>query len=193
RRGTGGPLGEWSGGLVPLWYYEPVRVLEGGEVAADIVAGDGCRPVLPGLVLSRHGQGRVAYLSSALESLYAGSNIRELADFIRNVVEEVSPVEAPYSVEGPECLIANMTARDNTRVLHLTNWTGNKLERNWVNEYYLAPVEDVRMLIRIPEGKSVCGVRALAGGDYTRRVLGDTLEIVFPRVGAYQALAVTFE
>ncbi|HUU27902.1 MAG TPA: alpha-amylase family protein [archaeon] len=187
------PLDKWAGQLVPLWFYEPVRALEGGNVAADIVTGDLSRPVLPGLVVSRYGKGRVAYLSSSIESLYIGNNIKELADFIKALVEYVSPVEAPYSVEGLECLISNMTVRDNTRVLHLTNWTGNKLERNWAAEYYIAPIENVRLLIRVPEGKTVSSVRTLAGGACQQRNIGEMLEIVLPRVEAYQAVAVTFE
>ena len=37
----------WNNRLVPAWFYEPVEVLEGGEVLMDIVTGDGRRPVLP--------------------------------------------------------------------------------------------------------------------------------------------------
>jgi hypothetical protein len=31
----------------------------------------------------------------------------------------------------------------------LTNWTGNKLERAGSNEYYLAPVENVRVRLAV--------------------------------------------
>jgi len=193
RAGAGAPLKAWSGQLVPLWYYEPVKALDGSEVLADIVMGEGSVPILPGVVLSRHGKGRVAYLASSLESLYIGNNMKELADFIKSVVELVSAEKAPYSVEAPECLIANMAFRENTRVLHLANWTGNKLERNWASEYYLAPVENVRLSIRIPRGKTPGKVETLVKCSYQQRNLGETLEILIPRVDAYQAVAVTFE
>ena len=193
RPETGAPLDKWAGQLVPLWYYEPVEVLEGGRTAADIVMGENSRPLLPGLVLSRCGKGKTAFLASSLESLYIGNNLLEAAEFIKSAIEYVSPEEQPYSVEAPECLIANMTVRGDTRVLHLTNWTGNKLERNWTNEYYLAPVENVRLRISIPAGRTVREVKALAGGTFERQVKGNSLEIFLPRVEAYQALAVTFE
>ena len=187
------PLDQWSEHLVPLWFYEPVRVMENGKVAADIVTGDGLRPILPGLVVSRHGKGKVAYLASSLESLYIGNNAKELADFIETIVKYVSPAKAPYSVDGPECLITNMTVKDNTRVIHLTNWTGNKLERNWTNEYYIAPIENVRLHIRIPEGKTVGSLMTLVEGSYKERNFGEILEVFLPRVETYQAVAVSFE
>lgn len=190
---SGAPLDEFSDRLVPLWFYEPVRALDNGKVAADIVTGDGLRPILPGLVISQYGKGKVAYLASTLESLYIGNNIRELADYLKAIVEYVTPVKAPYSVDGPECLITNMTVKGDTRVVHFANWTGNKFERNWANEYYIAPVENVRLLIRIPEGKSVGSVRTLVEGNYQERNLGEMLEVILPRVEAYQAVAVTFE
>lgn len=193
RPGTLSQLDKWTDRLIPLWFYEPVQGLEGGTVAAEIVTGDGLRPILPGLVVSRYGKGKVAYLSSTIESLYMGSNIKELADYIETIIEYVSPVEAPYAVQGPECLIANMTVKDNTRVLHLTNWTGNKFERNWANEYYLAPVENVKVSISIPEAKTVSSVKILADGKYQERRAGNRIEIILPRIEAYQAVGVTFQ
>ena len=46
-----------DGPLVPLGYFEPVEVLDGGSTMMDIVTGDGRRPILPGVVTSTHGQG----------------------------------------------------------------------------------------------------------------------------------------
>ena len=193
RRPASTGLEEWPERLVPMWYYEPVEALEGGETVADVVTGDGQRPILPGVVVSRFGKGRVVYLAPSLESLYLGSNIRELTDFIESLVRLAAPEEPPYSVEGPECLIANLTQSGDTRVLHLTNWTGNKFERNWVSEYYLAPVENVLVKIRIPEGKTVLQVTSMVDGDFEHKISGNILEVFLPRVEAYQGVAVTFE
>jgi hypothetical protein len=70
-------------------------------------------------------------------------------------VAKVAPEPPPYEVQAPASLMTNLTSRDETRVLHLTNWTGNKLERNGANEYYLAPVEKVRIRFVVPRGKRV--------------------------------------
>jgi hypothetical protein len=179
--------------LVPLWFYEPVSVLDGGKAIADIVTGDDRRPILPGIVVSQYGAGKVAYLCSSLESLYLGSNIKELADLIQTLVQWVTPQPAPFELEGPDALVANMTFKENTRVLHLTNWTGNKFERRWVNEYYLAPVSDVSLRILVPEGTSVEKVHSLVKDSQVDSVVrSGFVDIQIPRIDAYQAVAVTF-
>ena len=116
--------------LVPLWYYEPVKVLEGGKVIMDIVTGDGRRPVLPGVVFSRFGKGKVLYSASSLESLYQGNGNPVLKDLIANFISIVAPAPPSFTLKAPSDLIANMTSSGNNYVLHLTNWTGNKYEKN---------------------------------------------------------------
>lgn len=54
-----------DGPLVPIGYFEPVERLDGATTMMDIVTGDGRRPILPGVVTSTHGQGRVVYLASS--------------------------------------------------------------------------------------------------------------------------------
>jgi hypothetical protein len=179
----------WRGRLVPLWFYEPVSVLGGGETIADIVTGDGYNPVLPGIVVARFGSGRVVYLSSTLESLYLGSNIKELADLIATLIGWVAPAPLPFELEGPEGLIANMTSKGDTRVVHLSNWTGNKFERRWLAEYYIAPVSDVRLRIAVPEG-ATAAVTRLGGGEIKTTVQPEVVEVVIPQVEAYQGIAV---
>jgi hypothetical protein len=78
-------------------------------------------------------------------------------------------------------------------VLHLTNWTGNKFEKPWMNEYYLAPVENVHMQIRIPEDKTVKRVSTLIKTDFKKKISGQNLELFLPRIEAYQAVVVEFE
>ena len=78
-------------------------------------------------------------------------------------------------------------------VLHLTNWTGDKLERAGANEYYLAPVENVRIRLAIPAGKRVRRVTTLVPAPFRVRRSGSTLEVTIPRVEAYQAVRVDLE
>lgn len=193
-RGEAGEFsGHWADRLVPIWYYEPVSVLDGGREIADIVTGDGLRPILPGIVVSNYGKGKVAYLSSTLESLFLGSNIRELADLISTLIGWVSPRPKPFELEGPEGLIANMTFRGDARVVHLANWTGNKFERRWVNEYYLAPVSNVRLKIPVPEGRNVLSVEPLVEDRQVQAaVTEDYLNVLIPEIEAYQGIAVKF-
>jgi hypothetical protein len=182
----------WRSGseLVPVFDYQPVAPLDGAEVAADIVAGES-EAVLPGIVLSRHGKGRVAYVAPALESVFLQTNLGALADVIAGLIARVAPEPAPFTVDAPDGLIANLTVRDDLRVLHLANWTGNKLEQPGLNESWLAPVENVRIRVRKPSGRTIEGVALLAEGRFKQEDHGDAVEVTLPRVEAYQAIRFT--
>lgn len=189
-----GHLGDyWTDRLVPLWFYEPVAVLEGGSVVMDIVTGDDRRAFLPGVVVSRYGKGRVAYLASCLESLFLTDNLDVLGKLIRALVKTVAPEQAPYDLQAPAGLICNMTTNGNRRVLHMTNWTGNKFERMLMKEYYLAPIENVVLRIRLPKQKEIRSVGTFVTGASERRDLDGIVEISFPRIEAYQAVHLEFE
>jgi hypothetical protein len=201
RSMTGGPYDLYLAGrqdaerqaLTPLWHFQPVKALAGGEVWMDIVTGDGLRPILPGVIVSRYGKGRVVYCASSLESLFLQQNSSAVGGMLRNLVAKAASEPPPYDLDAPSALIANLTAKGDVRVLHLTNWTGNKLERPGANEYYLAPVEGVRLRIRIPAGKKLRSVALLLDAPYRKQQKGPALDVVIPRVEAYQAVKLEFE
>jgi hypothetical protein len=177
----------------PLWHYLPVKALEGGEVWKDIVAGDGLRPILPGVVVSTFGKGRVVYSASALESLYLQQNSSAVGDLLRSLVAKAAGAAPPYEVEAPSALIANLASKGDTLVLHLANWTGNKLERPGANEYYLAPVENVRVRLGVPSGKRVRNVSLLVKASFQKQTSGAVVSVTLPRVEAYQGIRVDLE
>jgi hypothetical protein len=179
--------------LFPLFYYEPVEVLDGGRILMDIVTGPDQKAILPGIVTSEYGKGKVIYCASALESLYHSEGPDLVGSLIQKLVEIASPEPAPYTLDAPASLISNLTEKGNSMVLHMTNWTGNKFEHHWRNEYYLAPVENVRLHIRIPEGKKVKQVSTLVDSKFKKKLSGQKLEVFFPRVEAYQAVVVELE
>ncbi len=179
--------------MTPLWHYLPVRALDGGEVWKNIVIGDGLRAVLPGVVVSKFGKGRVVYCASALESLFLQQNSSAVGEFLRSLVARAAPEPPPYEVEAPAGVIANLTSKGNTLVLHLTNWTGNKLERPGANEYYLAPVENVRVRFAIPAGKRVRDVTLLVKSPFKKQISGPVLSLSIPRMGAWQAVRIVLE
>jgi hypothetical protein len=201
RSVTGGPYDLYladhahpsSHSLTPLWSFQPVKVLEGGRVLMDVVTGDGLRPMLPGVIVSSYGKGRVVYCASALESLFLQNNDSVLRDQIRKLIAEAAETPAPYEVEGPAALIANLTTNGGSLMLHLTNWTGDKLERNGSNTYYLAPVENVRLRIRVPRGKRVRAVRLSVETPYKKTQSASAIELTIPRVEAYQGVRVDLE
>jgi hypothetical protein len=177
-----------AGRMIPLWHFVPVETLDGGTVRTDIVTGDGHRPILPGVVASRFGKGRVIYLASSLESLYNSTRQSLLGGFLRTLVVQAAGEPPPSQVDAPPSLIANLTQNGDRRVLHLLNWTGDA--ENEAN--YLPPVSNVTVRIAIPEGMKVRRVSTFLETPLRTRQVDHQLEIRLARVEAYQAVVVEF-
>jgi hypothetical protein len=175
--------------LIPLWHFEPIQALEGGAVEMNIVTGDGRKPILPGVVSARHGKGRVIYLASSLESLYSSTKQSLLGNLLRRLVEDAAAGPPPCRVDAPPSLICNLTQNGNRRVLHLLNWTGDA--ENEAN--YLPPVENVTVRMTIPDGMKVRRVSTFFEAPLRQRQFDRELEMLLPRVEAYQAVTVEFE
>jgi putative glycosyl hydrolase-like family 6 (GHL6) protein len=184
---------KWQSRLFPLWFYEPVEVLDGGKVLMNIVLGHKQQSILPGVVISDYGEGQVIYCASALESLYNSGGQDLVQELILKFIASINNNPVPYKLDAPVSLIANLVSDENRMILHLTNWTGNKHEHPWRNEYYIAPVENVRLQIHIPENKKVKDISTIVEADYTKTITGQNLELFFPRVESYQAVLVEFE
>lgn len=184
---------EWKERLFPLWYYQPVKVLDGGETIMDIVTGYNKEAVLPGVVVTNFGKGKVLYCSSALEAFYNNDKPEIIGQLLEKFVTIVSKEAPPYTLDAPDGLFANLTRKDNLLVLHLTNWTGNKYEKNLMNEYYLAPVKNASLKIRIPYGKKIKNVFTLIDKQYDKKIKDQEIELHFPEVEAYQAVVVELD
>ncbi len=183
---------KWKNRLVPLWFYEPVKVEDGGEVLFNIVTGDGNRPVLPGIILSHYGKGKVIYSATSMESLFQSNGNPVLRELIANLISIVSPSSPSYTVKAPATLIANMTSSGNQYLLHLTNWTGNKFEKKQVMEDYIAPVENVRIELNFPPG-NIASVKTINGSKFILRKKSKSVEVVLPKVGVYEGILVSLK
>jgi hypothetical protein len=69
------------------------------------------RPILPGVIVSSHGKGRVVYCASALESLFLQQNSSAVGDLLSSLVAKAAPEPPPYELQAPAALIANLTAK----------------------------------------------------------------------------------
>jgi len=87
-------------------------------------------------------------------------------------------------------LITNMVSNDNNYLLHLTNWTGNKFEKTHLMEDYISPVENVRVKISVPAQRKIASIKTINGSKYSMKQNGNTVEILLPRVGAYEGILV---
>src|SRR4029079_15805976 len=180
-----------AGGLIPTHLYETVDVFGGGEIAADMGVGDGNEPVAPGLVVARYGKGKVAYIAAEVGAMYLQTGIRELSDLIRDVVQYVSPHQAPYEIEAPiGSLITNMTVNGDKMVFHLINRTGANQERRWQNNYYIQPIENVTIKVRMPHGKEIKNVTPFVPLVFSQKRINDILEVTLPRLEKYQGIVI---
>ena len=178
-------------GLLPTHLYETVEVLQGGTVAADIVIGTDNEPVVPGLVVARFGKGKVAYIAAEKGAMYLQTGIQELSDLIQDVIEYVSPGGAPYEIEAPiGSLITNMTVKGDKLVFHLINRTGSNQQRNWQNIYYIPPIENVTLKVRIPDGKEVKNITSFVPVVFSQRRESSILQITLSRVEKYQGIVI---
>jgi uncharacterized membrane protein len=183
---------KWSKQLVPAWYYEPVQVEEGGKVLMDIVTGDGNRPVLPAVVLSNYGKGKVIYSASSLESLFLSNGDLAVKELLANLVAAVALSSSTYTIKAPSALVTNMAGNGKHYLLHLTNWTGNKFEKTHVMEDYIAPVENVRIELNIAPQK-IASVKTLNGSAFTMKKKANSVELLLPKVGVYEGILINLQ
>jgi len=182
-----------AGKLIPTHLFQTVDLLPGGKVLADLVIGTD-EPITPGMVISEYGKGKVIYISAASSAMFMQTGIREYSDLIKSLIEYVSNDHVPYEVEAPfSSLITNMTTKDNIRILHMINWTGNKSERMWQNNYYMPPVEDVTIKFIIPEGKKIKSVSLFVPAEFSERCFENVLFIHLPRIDKYQGVIIETE
>jgi hypothetical protein len=183
----------WKDRLVPAWYYEPVTPVNEAQVIMDIVTGDSRHSLLPGVVLSKYGNGMVLYSSASLESLFLKDGKYILGELIRQFVYSVGGKEQPYTVNAPSFLISNLAYNEDQWVFHFTNWTGNKFERPYIDDNYLAPVENVILEFNIPDDKKIKSVSTFINVPIEKKIGTSKVEIIIPRVEAYQAVQVNFK
>lgn len=180
-----------SDGLIPTHLYETVDVLHGGAVVADLVSGSDTESITPGLIVSQFGKGKIAYISAAMGAMYLQTGIKEFSDFIKNVIEYVSPDGFPYEIEAPpSTLITNMTVNGDKRVFHLINWTGSQSERMWQNVYYIPPIENITIKFKIPVGKKINKITSFVPIDFSQKKEKNVLHITLPRVEQYQGIVI---
>jgi hypothetical protein len=82
-----------------------------------------------------------------------------------------------------------MASRD-TILLHLVADTGNKTKKLRIREEFL-PVENVKVRVRVPNGRSVRAVSLLrAGTKFPATVRAGWVELTVPRVLIHEAVRV---
>jgi hypothetical protein len=135
-------------------------------------------------------RGRVIYIGSGLEAVYAETRMKRVREFLATLLDPVLEPHRTYEVEYRSGVLPHLTATKDTILLHLLADTGNKTKKLRIREEFL-PVENIKARIRVPEGRKVRSVSLLRGGDLsTRARTSGWIEVTVPRVLIHNAVRV---
>ena len=174
-----------SGELIP---QDPqcMRFTASGEVLAETVDRGHRSNLGPAIVKN----GGTIYIGSGLEAIYNETRMKRLREFLATLIDPILAPHRTYEVERPSGVTPHLTATRDTILLHLLADTGNKTKKLRIREEFL-PVENVKVRIRIPEGRPVKSVSLLrAGAPLPSRVANGWLDVTVPRVFIHEAVRV---
>jgi hypothetical protein len=179
-----------SGGeLVP---QDPqVALVQAGDdatVLAETIDRGRRKTVGPAIVSRRAGSGQVLYLASSLEAVYYETRMKAVADLVRSLLDPLIGRLRTYEVERRSGLMPHLVQSSDRIVLHLLANTGNKSKKLRMREEFL-PVPDVKVRLRLPEGRrarSVTLLRARQPVDWQAR--DGWVEVTVPRVLIHEAV-----
>jgi hypothetical protein len=128
---------------------------------------------IPGLVLSQHGDSRVAYMPADVDRRYAREHLPDHAVLLANVVRWAVGSSAPLEVTGPGLIDCHLYEQPGRTILHLVNLTSEASWRAPLDELIRVGPFEVR--IRLPQRPAPARSARLlvAGGDRPVRLEGD--------------------
>ena len=136
------------------------------------------------------GKGQVLYIGSGLDAVYAETRMKRLRTYLGSLIEPLMKDHRTYEIEWQSGVLPHLTFSRDTLLLHLLADTGNKFKKLRAREEFL-PVENVKVKIRIPQGRTVKAVTLLRDGGPLRGVpAGGWLGATVPRVFIHEAVRV---
>ncbi len=120
---------------------------------------------IPGLVLSEHGRGRIAFMPADVDRRYAREHLPDHARLLANVVRWAAGT-LPLSVEGPGLIDCHLYQQTGRLVLHLVNLTSEGTWRAPVDE--LIRVGPFKIAVQLPAGTPRVRARLLVAGGEPR-------------------------
>ena len=190
--------------------FARISPLEGAEVIADAqyvvddpewVGSDGC--FMPpytlkngpaAIIASTYGKGRVVYIAPALEMLYDARGFRLVRKLLSNAVDWVTDNTRPVKIEGPACLVTNLTELGDKRALHFINYTGNNHENPSYKVDWVAPLYNLEATIKNPEGKKLQKAILLnTGQELTFESNGEHTTMIVPELDVYECIMLDYK
>jgi putative glycosyl hydrolase-like family 6 (GHL6) protein len=118
---------------------------------------------IPGLILSEHGNARVAYMPADIDRRYAREHLPDHARLIANVVRWATNDQIPLTIDGTgliDCHLYQQTART---VLHLVNLTSEATWRAPLDE--LIRVGPFKVTMPLPRDRTNARARLLVAAS----------------------------
>jgi Hypothetical glycosyl hydrolase 6 len=166
--GTLTPLRVEAGAVVPLTFIPPFPTYPPETAWMREPKTD-----IPGLVLSQHGRGRVAYLPADIDRRYAREHLPDHARLLANIVRWASGQSIPLHVEGPGLIDCHLYEQPGRIILHLVNLTSEATWRAPLDE--LIGVGPFQVAVRWPQPTRPRSARLLvSGGTRPVRVTNGT-------------------
>jgi hypothetical protein len=140
------------------------------------------RTLGPAVVSHTYGKGKTIYIGSGLEAVYEETLMEPLRAYFASLLDPILADWRTYEVEARPGLLPHFRASENHLLLDLLANTGDKSKKSFVREHYL-PVENVKVRLRLPQGRAVKVVNLLRAGEPVRWNLSNGwAELVVPRV-----------
>jgi hypothetical protein len=162
----------------------------GGEVAADTLDRGHRANLGPAIVRRTVGKGSVIYIGSSLEAVYEETRMKRLRTFLGSLVEPWLAPGRSYQIEYRSGVTPHYMASRDVLLLHLLADTGNKNKHLRSREEFL-PVPDVKVRIRVPQGRSVRSASLLRSGQQLPATVSDGwIDVTVPQVFIHEAVRV---
>jgi hypothetical protein len=144
----------------------------------------------PAIVWHTVGKGEVIYIGSSLEAIYEETRMKRLRALFDTLLSPWLAAGRSYEMEYRSGVMPHFMASRDALVLHLLADTGNKNKHLRSREEFL-PVADVKIRIRVPQGRSVRAVSLMqAGASLAAQPRNGWLEVTVARVFVHEAVKV---
>lgn len=165
------------------------RAVSGDVLAETIDRGHRAR-LGPAILRREYRKGSVIYIGSSLEAVYEETRMAPLRAFLGGLVSPWLAAGRAYEIEYRSGVMPHFMASDRTLLLHLLADTGNKNKHLRSREEFL-PVPDVKVRIRVPQGRGVRAVSLLRAGErLSATPKNGWLDVTVPRVLIHEAVRV---
>ncbi len=138
--GTLSPLRVERGLTVPLTFVPPFPTYPPETAWMRQPKSD-----IPALVLSQHGNARVAYMPADIDRRYAREHLPDHAALLANIVRWAAADRIPLAVEGAGLIDCHLYEQPGRRILHVVNLTSEATWRAPIHELIRVGPFEVRV------------------------------------------------